>query len=216
VILENEASSKRVISKETASIMNIMLQNVVKNGTASTVSLKNENVSIAGKTGTSSDNKDKWFIGYTPDYACGVWVGYDTPRNMSYSKNPAIEYFNAIMSKLENSNESLFLSGDIVESQYCVDSGKLPSDSCFLDPRVNRVQTGYFIRGTEPKEACDIHKEVYEHLYKMNEKLVSSVYPKITPELMAIMSHDAYAEMIQMSQAGILGAYYDRLTRGAV
>ena len=159
VILENEASSKKVISKETSSIMNIMLQNVVKNGTASTVSLKN--VSIAGKTGTSSDNKDKWFIGYTPDYACGVWVGYDTPRNMSYSKNPAIEYFNAIMSKLENSNESLFLSGDIVESQYCVDSGKLPSDSCFLDPRVNRVQTGYFIRGTEPKESCDIHKEVY-------------------------------------------------------
>ena len=65
-------------------------------------------------------------------------------------------------------------------------------------------------------EAIDIHKEVYEHLYKMNEKLVSSVFPKITPELMAIMSHDAYAEMIQMSQAGILGAYYDRLTKGAV
>lgn len=65
-------------------------------------------------------------------------------------------------------------------------------------------------------EAIDIHKEVYEHLYKMNEKLVSSVFPKITPELMAIMSHDAYSEMIQMSQAGILGAYYDRLTRGAV
>ena len=65
-------------------------------------------------------------------------------------------------------------------------------------------------------EATDIHKEVYEHLYKMNEKIVSSVYPKITPELIAIMSHDAYSEMIQMSQAGILGAYYDRLTRGAV
>ena len=65
-------------------------------------------------------------------------------------------------------------------------------------------------------EALDIHREVYEHLYKMNEKLVSSVYPKITPELVAIMSQDAYAEMIQMSQAGILGAYYDRLTKGAV
>jgi hypothetical protein len=65
-------------------------------------------------------------------------------------------------------------------------------------------------------EAIDIHKEVYEHLYKMNERLVSSVFPKITPELMAIMSHDAYSEMIQMSQAGVLGAYYDRLKRGAV
>ena len=65
-------------------------------------------------------------------------------------------------------------------------------------------------------EAIDIHREVYEHLYKMNEKLVSSVFPKITPELMAIMSHDAYTEMIQMSQAGILGNYYDRLMKGAV
>ena len=65
-------------------------------------------------------------------------------------------------------------------------------------------------------EALDIHKEVYEHLYKMNERIVSSVFPQITPELMAIMSHDAYSEMLQMSQAGILGAYYDRLTKGAV
>jgi hypothetical protein len=65
-------------------------------------------------------------------------------------------------------------------------------------------------------EAVDIHKEVYEHLYKMNERIVSSVYPKITPELMAIMSQDAYSEMIQMSQAGILGAYYDRLIKDAV
>jgi hypothetical protein len=65
-------------------------------------------------------------------------------------------------------------------------------------------------------ESIDVHKEVYEHLYKMNEKLVSSVFPKITPELMAVMSQDAYSEMIQMSQAGILGAYYDRLTKGAV
>lgn len=65
-------------------------------------------------------------------------------------------------------------------------------------------------------EAVDIHKEVYKHLYKMNERLVSSVFPKITPELKAVMSHDAYSEMIQMSQAGILGAYYDRLTKDAV
>ena len=65
-------------------------------------------------------------------------------------------------------------------------------------------------------EAIDIHREVYNHLYQMNEKLVSSVFPKITPELMAIMSKDAYAEMIQMSQAGLLKDYYERLMKGAV
>ena len=69
---------------------------------------------------------------------------------------------------------------------------------------------------TEPITNDEIHRQVYNHLYSMNEKIASSVFPKITPELMAVMSHDAYSEMIQMSQAGILGAYYDRLTKGAV
>lgn len=62
----------------------------------------------------------------------------------------------------------------------------------------------------------EIYKEVYDHLYYMNEHLVSSVYSKITPELIAIMSCDAYSEMIQMERAGYLKDYYDRLKRGAV
>lgn len=62
----------------------------------------------------------------------------------------------------------------------------------------------------------DIYREVYEHLYFMNEHIVSSIYDKITPELIAIMSCDAYSEMIQMSQAGLLKNYYNRLKRGAV
>lgn len=64
--------------------------------------------------------------------------------------------------------------------------------------------------------AEDMYREVYEHLYFMNEKLVSNVFPKITPELIAIMSQDAYSEVIQMSQAGLLKDYYNRLKRGAV
>lgn len=62
----------------------------------------------------------------------------------------------------------------------------------------------------------EIYTAVYNHLYKMNEHIVSTVFDKITPELQAIMSHDAYSEMIQMAQAGYLGSYYDRLIRGAV
>lgn len=62
----------------------------------------------------------------------------------------------------------------------------------------------------------DMHTAIYNHLYEMNEHIVSSVFPTITPELRAIMSHDAYAEMIQMAQAGYLSSYYDRLKAGAV
>ena len=62
----------------------------------------------------------------------------------------------------------------------------------------------------------DIHTAIYNHLYEMNEHFVSSVFPTITPELRAIMSHDAYAEMIQMAQNRLLEDYYNRLKAGAV
>lgn len=62
----------------------------------------------------------------------------------------------------------------------------------------------------------DMYTTVYNHLYSMNEHLVSAVFPKITPELRAIMSNDAYSEMIQMAQAGYLKDYYERLMKGAV
>ena len=61
-----------------------------------------------------------------------------------------------------------------------------------------------------------MYREVYNHLYDMNEHIVKEIFDKITPELMAIMSHDAYAEMIQMAQAGYINDYYNRMTRGAV
>lgn len=65
-------------------------------------------------------------------------------------------------------------------------------------------------------EAIDIHREVYEHLYKMNERYATNVLPKITPEVIAMISQDAYSEMLQMAQSGVLKDYYDRLTKGAV
>jgi hypothetical protein len=45
----------------------------------------------------------------------------------------------------------------VVVREFCVDSGKIPSDKCGLDPRLNRIQIGYFIKGTEPTESCDRH-----------------------------------------------------------
>ncbi len=68
---------------------------------------------------------------------------------------------------------------------------------------------------TEPPKD-DMYTTVYKHLYNMNEHIVSSIFPTITPELKAIMSHDAYAEMIQLAQAGYIKDYYKRLTRNAI
>jgi hypothetical protein len=62
----------------------------------------------------------------------------------------------------------------------------------------------------------EMHRTVYNHLYDMNYNIVQTIFGAITPELMAIMSHDAYAETIQLAQAGYINDYYNRLTRGAV
>jgi penicillin-binding protein 1A len=73
---------RQVIDEQTAYQMTSMMQGVVQRGTGAIVSKMLPNVEIAGKTGTTNDEKDAWFIGYTPDLVVGVFVGYDTPRPM--------------------------------------------------------------------------------------------------------------------------------------
>lgn len=163
ILLSNDFESERIISKDTASLMNIMLKNVVKNGTARALKIK-DRVEIAAKTGTSGNNFDKWLIGYSPYYTCGIWVGYDTPTSLDSNHASAIKLFDAVMEGAhseENMDQSLFNSGNIVLCEFCIDSGKLPCEACSIDPRLNRIQTGYFIKGTEPTEVCDRHKSVY-------------------------------------------------------
>ncbi len=75
-----ESTSKKVMSKETAYQMNSILQGTVQRGTAK--KLKNLKVPLAGKTGTTNDNYDAWFIGFSSDIVIGVYVGYDNPKTL--------------------------------------------------------------------------------------------------------------------------------------
>ena len=160
-ILENDDKTEKILSGNTCAIVNKLLEGVVKAGTAKSVTLKTK-TSVAGKTGTSSDLKDKWFIGYTPSVVCGIWCGYDMPKPMYYSNNPSCVLFDEIMNKIyENGErEEFYMPNDIISEEFCVDSGLLPCEQCKSDLRGNRVNTGYYIRGTEPKEICNLHKNV--------------------------------------------------------
>ena len=73
---------KQIIDPHSAYQMTSMMEGVVQRGTATIVSKLLPNVPIAGKTGTTNDEKDAWFIGYTPDLVVGVFIGYDTPRHL--------------------------------------------------------------------------------------------------------------------------------------
>lgn len=177
VIIDNEKKSEVVISAQTATITTKLLQDVVATGTAYKITLK-KNVDCAGKTGTSESNNDKWFIGYTPYYVCGVWFGYSMPRSLnkfnSVSSAPVLAW-DAIMTKVmlkyvdaaKNGGEPLKKFVDapgLVQVEYCIDSGKLPTDACRNDLRKitepkkgNRIEKGWFKAGTEPTEYCDCH-----------------------------------------------------------
>ncbi|MBW2019762.1 MAG: penicillin-binding protein 1A [Deltaproteobacteria bacterium] len=78
VLEENQPESEKVIEKSTAYIMTNLLQGVVQHGTGWRVKALNR--PVAGKTGTTNDLHDAWFIGYTPRYVTGVWVGFDEEK----------------------------------------------------------------------------------------------------------------------------------------
>lgn len=78
VLEENQLESEKVVEKSTAYIVTNLLQGVVQSGTGWRVKALER--PVAGKTGTTNDLHDAWFLGYTPDYVAGVWVGFDEER----------------------------------------------------------------------------------------------------------------------------------------
>lgn len=95
IVLDNRPQTQQAFSTETARTMTYMLNYAATYGTGHESRLSN--MPVAGKTGTTSDNKDRWFCGYTPYYTCAVWTGYDTPEKMRFSGNPAAQIWQKIM-----------------------------------------------------------------------------------------------------------------------
>ena len=162
-ILEKESKSTAVISRETSEIMRQMLKNVVSEGTASSLKLNNQNVEVGGKTGSSSNFEDRWFIGFTPDYVLGVWTGYDTPKPLATGHNPSISIFGDTVNKLYDENEESYFeeSDSLIKLDICIDSGMISKRACERDERGSRVVTAYYKAGTEPKEKCKNHISSY-------------------------------------------------------
>ena len=157
-----------VISEETASIMTKLLENVVDTGTAAGMNLATY-MDVAGKTGTTSADFDRYFMGYTPYYVGGCWTGYDIPQSLgAFGQSPSLVVWDKVMTILHqkyvdaamNGGEPLQkfeLAPGVIEAEYCKDSGKLCTEACDLDPRGWRREKGYFTRDTVPTDSCQTH-----------------------------------------------------------
>lgn len=139
VIIEKkpDETKQEALSESTAWLMNKLLQTVMTQGTGT--SYKLSGIECFGKTGTTNDDKDRWFVGGTPNFVAAVWYGYDTPKEVHYSlsSNPAgtiwKTVFSEVYEKLEARGDELsskFPEFDgIVQRSYCSSCGKLTSDS---------------------------------------------------------------------------------------
>lgn len=158
VILENEGESHVAMKETTAYLMNQMLINVVNSGNGS--SAKFSGMTIAGKTGTTTDNYDRYFVGYTPYYVAAVWTGYKYNAKISYNGNPAVTLWKKVMEQVHAGlpNKEFDKPSTGLETvKICLDSGLKPTDACLADPRGNRVATITVAAGTAPTEECNVH-----------------------------------------------------------
>lgn len=161
VVLEKAEYVKSIFSSNTGKVMNQLLSEVVKSGTAKSISL-GKVVAVAGKTGTSGNNKDKIFIGYTPTLVAGIWCGYNDGRSIQGVNPSHLDIWDKIMSEIENECAfdvgKEFDTSGLIYAPYCMDSGKGYSQNCLYDPRGCRMEYGYFLpEDSSFEETCDTH-----------------------------------------------------------
>ena len=156
VILSNEnKGGEQAIKTETADIMNKLLQTVVTDAAHLSTG---RNYGVAGfqtfaKTGTTTEDKDRWFVGGTPYYVAAVWYGCDYPKTLSkyVSGNPAGKIFQTVMNRIHKGLEAKqfeVYSPLVTSATYCVNTGKLASAGC------GETALGWYAKGNMPGR-CD-------------------------------------------------------------
>jgi 1A family penicillin-binding protein len=171
VLYEEQPSARRAISPTTAFLMSTMLADVVNAGTAAGARRLGFTLPAAGKTGTTNDFNDAWFIGYTPKLVAGVWVGFDQPHTIiprGFAAEVAVPIWAKFMKLATRGDQPQWFDPPpgITMARVCRLSGRLATDLCqdveviAADGQVSRrsmVYNEYFVAGTEPTSYCDAH-----------------------------------------------------------
>lgn len=151
VLIENSSVSRSVIKDSTAYLLTSAMEDVVNKGTGTACQL--DNMTVAGKTGTTEDYNDLWFVGYTPYYTCAVWSGYDNNEKIpedarNFHKNLWRKVMNRIHEGLDD--KDFEMPASVEKASVCEETGLLPRSGC---PTI----TEYFDISSLPTEYCDQH-----------------------------------------------------------
>lgn len=174
VLLEKTPNPERVLDPKVAYLLKDLLKTSVSEGLASRARMQNH--TVYGKTGTTSDNFDVWFVGFTSHYTGAVWFGNDINIPLSRGSEFTADFWRKVMEDLhENLEPQEFeVPEGIVGATVDIISGKRPTELTKKDPR-NTIRTDIFIRGFEPSEDDDVHVEV--KICKSSGKLATSSCP---------------------------------------
>lgn len=150
IIIESDTVKEEVISYETASIMNRLLLNNIEDEDSIIKNMKNDEYEILGKTGTVSDDNNNvisnLFVGMTPSYVGGVWIGYDDKRPMIYGTYKNATYiWKSVFDDIDENKNNFNLSEEILKLEYCTQTGLLKSDNC------NETKVGYYKKDNIPQ-----------------------------------------------------------------
>ncbi len=137
-VIEKKPETKKVLSSATASLMARLLEGVVQNGGTGKEAAVH-GVSVAGKSGTSDNYYDNWFIGFTPKFVCSVWHGFN-----DQSKNSAPSVFGSIIKLFPETDSKFMLSKEVSPAIYCNKSGGLKGKGCY------DTSVGYYLKGKMP------------------------------------------------------------------
>ena len=171
VLFESHVQPRRVVSETTAFLMASMLADVVNAGTANRIRALGFKLPAAGKTGTTNDFVDAWFVGFTPSVVAGVWIGFDQPRpilNEGFAGVVAVPMWTQFMKAATAGDREEWFDPPpgVVPVEVCRVSGHIPVDGCrgalAIDAKgvmslKSMVYTDYFLRGYEPIQTCEVH-----------------------------------------------------------
>ncbi|MDQ3487941.1 MAG: PBP1A family penicillin-binding protein [Acidobacteriota bacterium] len=173
ILYEDEKKSAQAVSKATAYLLSSMLADVVNHGTGYRARQAGFTMPAAGKTGTTNDYLDAWFVGYTPRVVTGVWIGFDQPQTIisnGYAGELAVPMWANYMKVATKGHKQDWFDRppDVVGVNVCRVSGKRPNDGCdtvevvskdgFVESR-SMIYTEYFAKGSQPSGICPLHPD---------------------------------------------------------
>ena len=154
-----------------AYILKDLLKQPVEGASGTAKVCKISGMDVAAKTGTTSENYDKWLCGFTPYYTAVTWYGYDQNESISYGgRSPAAQLWSAVMRKVHSNLEGASFSkpSGVKEAEVCSKNGKLANSKC------SPTHTEYYLGGTLPDKCVECTGASYTNKNTTNNEPVSN------------------------------------------